>query len=49
MIENLRVSSHHDNEDEEAMVLDDLQNMRDPQEEKEEGGTKGEDWEEVSF
>lgn len=29
------------------MVLDDMQNMRDTQEEKEEGGTKGEDWEEV--
>lgn len=30
------------------MGLDDMQNMRDTQEEKEEGGTKGEDWEEVS-
>ncbi|XP_042363391.1 NBR1 autophagy cargo receptor a [Plectropomus leopardus] len=46
--ENLHVSSHHDNEDEEVMVLNDMQNMRRIQEEKEEGGTKGEDWEEVS-
>ncbi|XP_034717348.1 NBR1 autophagy cargo receptor a isoform X5 [Etheostoma cragini] len=46
--ENLHISSHHDNEDEEVMVLDDMENMRDSQDEKEEGGIKGEDWEEVS-
>ncbi|TMS22318.1 Next to BRCA1 gene 1 protein [Larimichthys crocea] len=46
--ENLHLSSHHDNEDEEVMVLADMQNMRDTHEEKEEGGTRGEDWEEVS-
>ncbi|XP_035853141.1 NBR1 autophagy cargo receptor a isoform X4 [Sander lucioperca] len=46
--ENLHIGSHHDNEDEEVMVLDDRENMRDSQDEKEEGGTKGEDWEEVS-
>lgn len=46
--ENLHISSHHDNEDEEVMVLNDMQNMRRIQEEKEEGGAKGEDWEEVS-
>ncbi|XP_036936837.1 NBR1 autophagy cargo receptor a [Acanthopagrus latus] len=43
--ENLHISSLHDNEDEEVMGLDD---MRDAHEEKEEGGTRGEDWEEVS-
>uniref|UniRef100_UPI0037E9546D NBR1 autophagy cargo receptor a isoform X2 n=1 Tax=Semicossyphus pulcher TaxID=241346 RepID=UPI0037E9546D len=46
--ENLEISSHSDKEDEEVMVLNDMQNMRDTQEEREEGGTKGEDWEEVS-
>ncbi|XP_035516899.1 NBR1 autophagy cargo receptor a isoform X1 [Morone saxatilis] len=46
--ENLRIGSHHDDEDEEVMVLNDLQKMRDPLEEKAEGGTRGEDWEEVS-
>lgn len=49
MNENLHLSSHHDNEDEEVMVLADMQNMRDTHEEKEEGGTRGEDWEEVSL
>ncbi|XP_010786940.1 next to BRCA1 gene 1 protein-like, partial [Notothenia coriiceps] len=44
--ENLHTSSHHDIENEE--VIDDMQNMAEIQEEKEEGGTKGEDWEEVS-
>lgn len=44
--ENLHTSSHHD-KDQEVTVLDDMQNMRDIQE-KEEDGTKGEDWEEVS-
>ncbi|XP_070707663.1 NBR1 autophagy cargo receptor a isoform X2 [Pempheris klunzingeri] len=50
VIENLHISSQpqHDNKDEEVMALDDLQNMRGPQEEKEEVGAKGEDWEEVS-
>ncbi|XP_026207129.1 NBR1 autophagy cargo receptor a isoform X2 [Anabas testudineus] len=43
--ENLHNSSHHDKEDEDVVVLDDLQNIK---EEKEEGGTKGEDWDEVS-
>lgn len=47
--ENLHISSHNDNEDEEVMGLDDMQHMRDAQEEKEEGGTRGEDWEEVRF
>ncbi|XP_037611625.1 NBR1 autophagy cargo receptor a isoform X2 [Sebastes umbrosus] len=46
--ENLHINLHHDMENEEVMILDDMQNMRDTQEEKEEGGTKGEDWEEVS-
>ncbi|XP_032357961.1 NBR1 autophagy cargo receptor a isoform X8 [Etheostoma spectabile] len=46
--ENLHIGSHHNNEDEEVMVLDDMGNMRDSQDEKEEGGIKGEDWEEVS-
>ena len=50
--ENLHISSHHDieeeeEEEEEVMVLEDMQTMRDVQEEKEEGGTRGEDWEEV--
>ncbi|KAK1881716.1 Next to BRCA1 1 protein [Dissostichus eleginoides] len=44
--ENLHTSSHHDIENKE--VIDDMQNMAEIQEEKEEGGTKGEDWEEVS-
>lgn len=44
--ENLHNSSHHDKEDEDVVVLDDLQNIK---EEKEEGGTKGEDWDEVRF
>ncbi|XP_059180175.1 NBR1 autophagy cargo receptor a [Centropristis striata] len=46
--ENLHISSHHDVEDEEVLVLEDMQTLREPQEEKEEGGAKGEDWEEVS-
>ncbi|KAM9336709.1 NBR1 autophagy cargo receptor a [Symphorus nematophorus] len=46
--ENLHISSHHDNEDEEVVGLHDMQHMRDAQLEKEEGGTRGEDWEEVS-
>ncbi|XP_035468238.1 NBR1 autophagy cargo receptor a isoform X2 [Scophthalmus maximus] len=37
--ENLQVTSHHENEDEEVVVLDEMQ---------EEGGTRGEDWDEVS-
>ncbi|XP_062298022.1 NBR1 autophagy cargo receptor a [Scomber scombrus] len=49
-IENLHGSSQHDSEDddedEEVVVLDDMQNMKDTQEK--EGGTKGEDWDEVS-
>uniref|UniRef100_A0A4W6DII2 NBR1 autophagy cargo receptor a n=1 Tax=Lates calcarifer TaxID=8187 RepID=A0A4W6DII2_LATCA len=40
--------SHHENEDEEITVLDNMQTMKDTQEEKEEGGTRGEDWDEVS-
>ncbi|XP_033963910.1 NBR1 autophagy cargo receptor a isoform X5 [Pseudochaenichthys georgianus] len=44
--ENLHTSSHRDIENEE--VIDDMQSMAEIQEEKEEGGTKGEDWEEVS-
>ncbi|XP_071318211.1 NBR1 autophagy cargo receptor a isoform X1 [Trachinotus anak] len=46
--ENLHISSHHDNTDEEVVVLDDVQSTKDAQEEKEEGGTRGEDWDEVS-
>ncbi|GAA6214577.1 next to BRCA1 gene 1 protein-like [Lates japonicus] len=46
--ENLQISSHHENEDEEITVLDNVQTMKDTQEEKEEGGTRGEDWDEVS-
>lgn len=46
--ENLHNSPHHDDENEEVLVLDDVQNLTDTQEEKEEGGTKGEDWDEVS-
>lgn len=45
--ENLHISSHHDNEDEEVVVLDEMQNVKDTQKEKE-SGTKGEDWDEVS-
>lgn len=29
------------------MILEEMQNIKDTQEEKEEGGTKGEDWDEV--
>lgn len=43
--ENLHTSSHRDIENDE--VIDDMQSMAEIQEEKEEGGTKGEDWEEV--
>ncbi|XP_037319656.2 NBR1 autophagy cargo receptor a isoform X2 [Pungitius pungitius] len=43
--ENLHVSSDHDIEAEEVLVLEDVQDIP---EEKEEGGTKGEEWEEVS-
>lgn len=43
--ENLHISSHDDNEEEEVLGLDDMQNMKDTQKEK----AKGEDWEEVSF
>ncbi|CAJ1080171.1 NBR1 autophagy cargo receptor a isoform X1 [Xyrichtys novacula] len=46
--ENLQISSPPDREDEEVMVLNEMQNMRGPQEEREGGGNKGEDWEEVS-
>eukprot|EP00064_Thunnus_orientalis_P006269 superscaffoldBa00000647_g6285 len=46
-IENLHISLHHDNEDEEVVVLDEMQNVKDTQKEKE-SGTKGEDWDEVS-
>lgn len=42
--ENLHISSHDDNEEEEVLGLDDMQNMKDTQKEK----AKGEDWEEVS-
>ncbi|XP_058477064.1 NBR1 autophagy cargo receptor a [Solea solea] len=42
--EDMYISSH-DKEDEEAMVLDDIKVT---QEEREEGRTKGEDWDEVS-
>uniref|UniRef100_A0A3B4U8T2 NBR1 autophagy cargo receptor a n=1 Tax=Seriola dumerili TaxID=41447 RepID=A0A3B4U8T2_SERDU len=45
--ENLHISSHHDNTDEEVVVLDDMQNLKDTPYEKEEGGTR-EDWDEVS-
>lgn len=45
--ENLHNSSHYDNENEELLVLGDVQNTNDTEEEKEEGGTKGEDWDEV--
>ncbi|XP_040923111.1 NBR1 autophagy cargo receptor a isoform X2 [Toxotes jaculatrix] len=44
--ENPHNTSHHENEDEEVVVLDDVQSMKDTQEE--EGGNKGEDWDEVS-
>ncbi|XP_067433300.1 NBR1 autophagy cargo receptor a isoform X2 [Thunnus thynnus] len=46
-IENLHISLHHDNEDEEVVVLDEMQNVKDTQKEKE-SGNKGEDWDEVS-
>lgn len=49
MNENVHNSSPHDKEDEEVVVLDDMQNTKDTQEEKDEGGTKGEDWDEVRF
>lgn len=38
-------SSHHGNEDEDNMGLDVIQNVRNSQE----GGARGEDWEEVRF
>jgi len=47
--ENLHISSQPGTEEEEVPVLEDMQNMRDIHEEKEDGGTKGEDWEEVRF
>ncbi|KAM7381236.1 hypothetical protein PAMA_012198 [Pampus argenteus] len=47
-IENLHVSSHHDDEDEEVVVLEDIQNLNTDTHEEKEGGTKGEDWDEVS-
>ncbi|XP_056222060.1 NBR1 autophagy cargo receptor a isoform X2 [Seriola aureovittata] len=43
--ENLHINSHHDNTDEEVVVLDDMQNLKDTQYEKEDGGG---DWDEVS-
>nr|XP_046232480.1 NBR1 autophagy cargo receptor a [Scatophagus argus] len=46
--ENLRLSSCLGNEDEDVMGLDDIQNLRDTQVEKDGGATRGEDWEEVS-
>ncbi|KAM7370478.1 hypothetical protein PAMP_010025 [Pampus punctatissimus] len=47
-IENLHVSSHHDNEDEEVVVLEDIQNLNTDTHEEKDDGTKGEDWDEVS-
>ncbi|XP_072230108.1 NBR1 autophagy cargo receptor a isoform X4 [Leuresthes tenuis] len=44
--ENQQIRSHEDNEDKE--VFHALQTMRDHQDEREEGGTRGEDWDEVS-
>ncbi|KAM4524774.1 NBR1 autophagy cargo receptor a isoform 3-T3 [Odontesthes bonariensis] len=44
--ENQQVRSHDDNEDKE--LLHALQTMRDDQDEKEEVGARGEDWDEVS-
>ncbi|XP_035804072.1 NBR1 autophagy cargo receptor a isoform X2 [Amphiprion ocellaris] len=44
--ENLHVASHPGSEDKE--VLNAMQSMKENPDEKEEGGTKGEDWDEVS-
>ncbi|XP_026171459.1 NBR1 autophagy cargo receptor a isoform X1 [Mastacembelus armatus] len=46
--EILQYSPHRDNEDEEAVLLNDTKNMKDSQEERDEGATKREDWDEVS-
>lgn len=45
--ETMHTRSHLEDEDEEVEVLDDAQTMKDCQEEKDEAGTKGEDWDEV--
>ncbi|XP_047464560.1 NBR1 autophagy cargo receptor a isoform X2 [Mugil cephalus] len=44
--ENPHLGSHQNNEDKD--VFHALQNLKDDEEEKEEGGAKGEDWDEVS-
>uniref|UniRef100_A0A3Q1EFA7 NBR1 autophagy cargo receptor a n=1 Tax=Acanthochromis polyacanthus TaxID=80966 RepID=A0A3Q1EFA7_9TELE len=44
--ENLHAASHPDNEDKE--VLNAMQSVKENPDEKEEGGTRGEDWDEVS-
>lgn len=49
MNENLHNTSHHDDESEEVLVLDDELDVTDSQEEREEGGAKGDDWDEVRF
>ncbi|XP_005913710.1 NBR1 autophagy cargo receptor a isoform X3 [Haplochromis burtoni] len=46
--ENLRMSSHHNNEDKDFEACDGTQNVTDEREEKEEDGNKGEDWDEIS-
>ncbi|XP_005725893.1 NBR1 autophagy cargo receptor a isoform X2 [Pundamilia nyererei] len=45
---NLRMSSHHNNEDKGFEACDGTQNVTDDREEKEEDGNKGEDWDEIS-
>ncbi|XP_012776085.2 NBR1 autophagy cargo receptor a isoform X2 [Maylandia zebra] len=45
---NLRMSSHHNNEDKDFEACDGTQNVTDDREEKEEDGNKGEDWDEIS-
>ncbi|XP_055360302.1 NBR1 autophagy cargo receptor a isoform X2 [Betta splendens] len=47
MNEDLPSGSRHE-EDEEVVVLDDMQNMKETPDEREEVGAKGEDWDEVS-
>lgn len=48
MNENLSASSHCDDDDEDVWSLNTIHHLRGAQEEKE-GGTRGEDWEEVRF
>lgn len=46
---NLRMCSHHNNEDKDFEACNGTQNVTDDREEKEEDGNKGEDWDEVTW